>query len=93
MSRERLPSHFAPALPAIDALHAQAGIRGVTPLALAVAFVNAVPEVDCAVFGVTAVEELDQILEAASLPATPEWYRGCAIRDENILNPARWPRP
>lgn len=92
MPPEQLGPHFAPALPALRRLRELARSRGLTPLALAVAFVNAVPEIDCAVFGVTSAEQLQEILDAASLPSQPDWYAGCRVNDESILNPARWPR-
>lgn len=90
---ERVPARITGARAAVERFHGVARAAGLTPLAAALAFVNALPEVDCMIVGVTRAAELREILECASLELEPGAFAACASSDEALLNPARWPQP
>lgn len=93
MKPRELPSpFFDQARPVISAFRNAAGSVGLSPVAAAVGFAQAVAEIDCAIFGVTRVAELVEILDAVACDPLPlEWYTRFALDDENIVNPSRWP--
>jgi aryl-alcohol dehydrogenase-like predicted oxidoreductase len=63
---------------------------GATPLAAALGFVLSRPEVDVALVGVTAVGELQEILEAAKRPLPALDWGALALNDETVLTPSLW---
>jgi aryl-alcohol dehydrogenase-like predicted oxidoreductase len=88
-----LPSHLRDAGPHLANLHACLAAAGSTPLAAALGFVLSRPEIDIALVGVTAREELDEIVSAAALPLPALDWSACALDDERILTPSLWNRP
>jgi aryl-alcohol dehydrogenase-like predicted oxidoreductase len=87
----RLPRHFAPYREQLRAVAALADRAGLSRLSLCLRFVIAQPVVDRVIVGVTSVEELRQIVEAARTPAAlPEGLTNMACRDPNLVNPSLW---
>lgn len=88
---DTLPPHFSSVRPLMRQFVETCACSGLSPLQAAVAFVDAVPELDCAVFGVTRADELAAII--ATRPRLPlSWYAPFSLTDERILNPALWPK-
>jgi aryl-alcohol dehydrogenase-like predicted oxidoreductase len=69
-----------------------ASMHGLTPLEAALHFVVDRDEIDCAVIGVARQGQLAEIVAACRSTVAPEDYSGFALHDEEIINPARWPR-
>lgn len=93
MPPDSLPAHLQGAGPHLKNLRARLTDAGSTPLAAALGFVLSRPEIDIALVGVTARDELDEIVSAAALPLPPIDWSACALDDERILTPSLWNRP
>jgi len=87
---EDLPEPLRHASQALKAVRAHLAERGAAPLSAALAFVLAQPQVDVAIAGVTSVQEMQELLEAASVPAPDIDWTACALEDERILTPSLW---
>jgi len=86
-----LSGYFAPWQPLLQSFREAAAAEGLSPLQAAVGFATTVPELDCAVVGVTSRAELEEVLAAASVSLPAGWYRRFAVDDRRLLNPAVWP--
>lgn len=80
-------AHIAPRLNAIRKTIREAGT---TPLAAALGFVLARPEIAVGLVGVTHSAELQEILEAAARPLPALDWAGLALDDERVLTPSLW---
>jgi aryl-alcohol dehydrogenase-like predicted oxidoreductase len=78
------------AAPHLAALRARLKDAGTTPLAAALAFVLNHPEVDVGIVGVTAVSELEEILDAAAEAMPKLDWAACALNDPLVLTPSLW---
>lgn len=87
---ERLPPNLAYAAPILAALRKRIDAALVTPLAAALAFVLSRPEVDVAVIGVTAQDQLDEILDIIAKPPPNIDWAACALDDPRLLTPSLW---
>jgi len=84
------PAQLSAARPMLEKVRAEIARAGTTPLAAALGFVLARPEVDVAVIGMTGLQQLKEIITAALSPL-PEWnWNACALSDERILTPSLW---
>ncbi len=90
LAEDKLPANLRSAAPRLRAVRQRIAEAGTTPLAAALAFVLAQPEVDVAVVGVTAPDELEEILAAAALPPPKLDWQACALDDDDVLTPSRW---
>lgn len=90
MPTAELPPHLARARAHFERFRLKARDLAMTPLEAALAFVLAVPEVDAVVCGVEGLAHLEEILEAATLSASGADWRGLAVADEAVVNPALW---
>ena len=88
-----LPPHLQGAAPHLTHLRARLVEAGSTPLAAALGFVLLRPEIDTALMGVTAQNELDEIVSAAALPLPAIDWSAFALDDERVLTPSLWNRP
>jgi aryl-alcohol dehydrogenase-like predicted oxidoreductase len=86
----RLPEKLQHAAPQLTALHARLAKAGLTPLAAALNFALARPEIDVALVGVTSRDELADILSASEQPLPDFDWQACALDDEIVLTPSRW---
>lgn len=93
MAPESLPAHLRGAQPHLTALRSRLAQAGTTPLAAALGFVLSHPEIAIALVGVTARNELDEVLFAAAHPLPEMDWSACAMEDERILTPSLWNRP
>jgi aryl-alcohol dehydrogenase-like predicted oxidoreductase len=87
---DELPPKLRAAAPALAAIKMQIQDAGTTPLAAALGFVLARPEIDAAIVGVTALDELDEILNAAAQPLPALDWENLALADETVLTPSLW---
>jgi aryl-alcohol dehydrogenase-like predicted oxidoreductase len=62
----------------------------VTPLAAALGFVLAQPEIAFGLVGVTSSKELNEIIVAAGQPVPPLDWASFALKDELVLTPSLW---
>jgi aryl-alcohol dehydrogenase-like predicted oxidoreductase len=86
----RLPG-FAGAHPALQAWRRWLGGRGLSALAACLAFALSVPEVEVALVGIAAMDELEEILGALStLPAALD-FGDLPAGDRDLIDPRRWP--
>jgi aryl-alcohol dehydrogenase-like predicted oxidoreductase len=93
MAPDVLPDNLKDAAPHLTALHVRLAAAGTTPLAAALGFALTRPEIAVALVGVTALEELDDILAAAARPLPALDWQACALKDERILTPSLWNQP
>jgi aryl-alcohol dehydrogenase-like predicted oxidoreductase len=93
MPPDGMPPHLQGAGPHLASLRARLAAAGSTPLAAALGFALSRPEIDMALVGVTARDELDEIVAAAALPLPGIDWSACALDDERILTPSLWNRP
>ena len=90
-SPTQLPSFFDPWRERITAFGHLARQMGAEPLGLALSFVRSRSEVDCAIVGVTSVEELSQVVAQCGATLPPVDWSSLAVEDEALLNPSNWP--
>ena len=87
------PDHLKDAAPHLAALRTRLADAGTTPLAAALGFVLARPEIAIGLVGVTSAAELEEILAAAAQPLPALDWQAFALKDERILTPSLWRRP
>lgn len=85
-----LPEGLKHAAPDLEAVRARLAAAGISPLAAALGFVMAQPEVDVAVVGVAALKQLNEILTAVSTPMPELDWAACALDDARVLTPSQW---
>jgi len=87
---EELPAKLRHA--AAHLAHVRKGLRDahVTPLAAALGFVLARPEIAFGLVGVTSVKELEEILRRAEQPLPQLDWASFAVKDELVLTPSLW---
>lgn len=90
LPEDKLPPKLAGAAPHLRALRDRIAGAGSTPLAAALAYAFAQPEIDVAVVGVTTPLEFEEIRSAARHPAPALDWRECALDDEVVLTPSLW---
>lgn len=87
-----LPGYFSPYAAVLERFHRVARTLRASPLRLALNYVAELDEIHASIVGVTTVAELEEILDARSpLDEHPDWS-GLACADEQLTNPARWPK-
>lgn len=86
----RLPRSLAHAGPSLAERGHMIALAGTTPLAAALHFVLARPEIARLVVGVTSLPEWRQIAEVAAAPAPDLGWSALALDDPLVLNPALW---
>ncbi|MBS0472184.1 MAG: aldo/keto reductase [Proteobacteria bacterium] len=90
LPEDKLPPKLTRAAPHLRALKERIAAAGSTPLAAALAYAFAQPEIDVAVVGVTTAPEFEEILSAARHPAPALDWPACAFDDEVVLTPSLW---
>jgi aryl-alcohol dehydrogenase-like predicted oxidoreductase len=90
LEEDALPPKLRGAAPHLAALRRRIAEAESTPLAAALSFALDRPQIDVAVVGVTALSELDEILEAAALPKPKLDWEACALNDPVVLTPSLW---
>jgi aryl-alcohol dehydrogenase-like predicted oxidoreductase len=86
----RLPASLAHAGPSLAERARMIADAGTTPLAAALHFVLARPEIARVLVGVTSLAEWREIAEAATAPAPDLDWTAMALDDPLVLNPVRW---
>lgn len=84
------PEKLKSAAPHLARLRATLSAAGTTPLAAALGFVLARPEIALGLVGVTSVGELEQIIAAAGQPLPDLDWAALALQDDRILTPSLW---
>jgi aryl-alcohol dehydrogenase-like predicted oxidoreductase len=87
---EDLPEKLKGAAPHLARIKAQLREAGVSPLAAALGFVLALPEIAFGLVGVTSLDELRDIVAAARLPSPDLDWASFALSDETVLTPSLW---
>ena len=91
MPVESISSWFTPVLPAIKRFHAFAHEMGLSPLQLALGFVNALEQVDRIVIGVNNLAQLQEIVQAANTFIDVVQCKELSVQDPRFINPGNWP--
>lgn len=84
-----LPTALGHARPAIEGWRSACAAAGVSPLAAALGFVLARPEVSGFVVGVHSSDHLEQCLMAIEQPVTLGW-ESFALTDSSVVDPRSW---
>lgn len=87
---QTVPEKLAAAAPRLKVIKSKITAAGSTPLAAALGFVLARPEITVGLVGVTSVIELEEILSAAQRPLPDLDWPALALHDERILTPSLW---
>ena len=90
MPVESISPWFNPILPRINRFHDLAKEMELSPLQLALGFVNALKQVDRVVVGVNNVNQLQEILEAANASVNVLQYQELSVQDSMFINPGNW---
>jgi aryl-alcohol dehydrogenase-like predicted oxidoreductase len=93
MAPDAVPDTLKAAAPHLAALRARLARAGTTPLAAALGFVLAQPEIAIGLVGVTGLDEFEAILAATSQPLPDLDWTACALCDERLLTPSLWNQP
>src|SRR6185437_5920628 len=87
---DALPMKLRHAAAHLAHVRQQLKTAGTTPLAAALGFVLARPEIAFGLVGVTSANELEDIIAAAKLPLPPLDWSSFALKDELVLTPSLW---
>jgi aryl-alcohol dehydrogenase-like predicted oxidoreductase len=87
---DTLPQKLRHIAPRLAAIRKAIGDANSTPLAAALGFVLSRPEIGTALVGVTAADELAEILDAAARPLPALDWPSYALQDDIVLTPSRW---
>ncbi len=87
---QSVPEKLAAAAPRLKVIKSKITAAGSTPLAAALGYVLARPEITVGLVGVTSVIELEEILSAAQHPLPDLDWPALALHDERILTPSLW---
>ena len=87
---EELPPKLRHAAPHLARVRKSLKDADITPLAAALGFVLARPEIAFGLVGVTSTAELDEIIAAAKQPLPPLDWASFALKDELVLTPSLW---
>lgn len=89
---ERIPVELSKLAPPLQRIESHARTLGISKLALALAFLAQIREIDEALVGVSSVAELRDILAAAkSVPPAGD-LSSLQSDNEELLDPSRWPK-
>ena len=86
---EELPSRFDHWQPELRAYRQAVQEAGITPMEMALGFART-QDIDWAIIGVAGVDELNEVLDAWSVPADEFDFAQFAVDDEGLVNPAMW---
>lgn len=92
LSPEKLPEYFHPIRSHHAELHRRTSEAGISPRDACLRFCLDHADIDRVIVGCETTQQLAEIIDSAekadgSLP----WAEFCAINDESIINPSRWP--
>jgi aryl-alcohol dehydrogenase-like predicted oxidoreductase len=87
---QSVPEKLAAAAPRLKDVKSRITAAGSTPLAVALGFVLARPEIAIGLVGVTSAIELEDILSAAQRPLPDLDWPAMALHDERVLTPSLW---
>jgi len=91
MDLESVPSWFDPIRETLKGVHAEAHQRELTPLQLALGFLEGLDEIDQIVVGVNTKEQLREVIDAAErVQVNPSEFSELAIDDSCFVNPLNW---
>lgn len=81
---------FKPIRNTLGMFHQLACEKGLTPLELALGFVQGIHDIDRVVVGVNTLDQLIEIVNAAEIELAPSDYSGLSISDPVFMNPVNW---
>jgi len=90
MPVESISPWFMPIMPKIKRFHALAQEMGISPLQLALGFVNALEQVDRVVIGVNNLAQLQEIVEVANVVIDVVQCQELSVQDPRFINPGNW---
>lgn len=91
MPQSAIPAKFAPWAELWDKWHNWLARHSVTAVQACLAYPLAFPEIDRVVVGADSKIQLEQLIGAA-LSVVPDDLPDLCCEDENLVNPARWPK-
>jgi aryl-alcohol dehydrogenase-like predicted oxidoreductase len=93
MEPSALPPHLAALAPGLARFRRLAEGLDASPAQAALAWVNAIDEVDAVIVGVNSAAQLAELLPFERVRVEAAEFAPFAVADENLVNPARWGRP
>ena len=90
MPIETLPEFFTPMKSTLNAFEKEAKERALSKLELALGFVLGIGGIDYVVVGVNVVEQLREVIDAASSKVDIKSFQALSLDDINFVNPSYW---
>lgn len=91
-----LPAYFDPIQSCLNAIDNMSSVHQISKLDLIISFLKTLKDIDAVVFGVTCIEELNQLLHAVRATNTNTInncdYAQFSISEESMINPVNWPK-
>jgi aryl-alcohol dehydrogenase-like predicted oxidoreductase len=85
-----IPPWFNPIRGALELFNNEAKERGMSTLQLALSFVQSIYEIDTVVVGINTLEQLREIVSAASMRVNTIELSNVSINNSGFLNPSNW---
>ncbi len=89
MPQSAIPDRFLPWSALWVKWHCWISSQNISSVQACLAFSLSFPEIDRVVVGADSVNQLQQIISAAT-SVVPEYFPDLSCEDENLINPARW---
>jgi aryl-alcohol dehydrogenase-like predicted oxidoreductase len=90
MPIEDIPPWFNPIIHKLELFRAEANKRNISTLQLAIGFVESINEVDKVVVGVNTLDQLHEIIDAASVKIDSKGLKFMSVKDIDFINPTNW---
>jgi aryl-alcohol dehydrogenase-like predicted oxidoreductase len=90
MPFDEIPSFFKPIYPQIRLFHEKAKSLSISPLSLALSYVDSIKEVNHILIGVNSLNHLKEIAKAQIVKISTKDFFNLGVFDENYVNPSKW---
>jgi aryl-alcohol dehydrogenase-like predicted oxidoreductase len=90
MDLKDIPLYFKPIFGQLKLFKNKAKELSISPLSLALSYVNSIKELDYFLVGINNVKQLQEIVEAPIIEAPSEDFRDLFVNDGNFIDPSKW---
>jgi aryl-alcohol dehydrogenase-like predicted oxidoreductase len=90
MPLNSIPSWFEPIMDKLCLLHQEARKQNMSVLQLAIAFVQSISDIDRVIIGVNTLDQMKEVINAASIKIDITDFSNLAVNDITYLNPSNW---
>jgi aryl-alcohol dehydrogenase-like predicted oxidoreductase len=90
MPIENIPRWFKPILDKLEYFHKEASERNMSPLQLALGFVQSIHDIDSVIVGINTLDHMHEITNTVSMYFNPAEFSNLSISNPTYLNPSNW---